>query len=50
MNINDKFKLKDGRVVEIKILTMDDYDADKQYEYVHNWLNKVNKFLALRRT
>ena len=43
----EEFKLKDGRIVNIKRLTMEDYDTDKQYEYVHKWLNKVNKFLAL---
>ena len=43
----EEFKLKDGRIVNIKRLTMEDYDADNGYEYVHDWLNKVNKFLNL---
>ena len=42
----EEFKLKDGRIVNIKRLTMEDYDADNGYEYVHDWLNKVNKFLV----
>jgi len=43
----EEFKLKDGRIVNIKKLTMEDYDADNNYEYVHDWLNKVNTYLAL---
>ena len=43
----EEFKLKDGRIVNIKRLTMEDYDADNNYEYVHDWLNKVNTYLAL---
>ena len=29
----EEFKLKDGRIVNIKRLTIDDYDADNNYEY-----------------
>ena len=43
----EEFKLKDGRIVNIKRLTMKDYNADNNYEYVHDWLNKVNEFLDL---
>ncbi|MFW9897938.1 MAG: GNAT family N-acetyltransferase [Candidatus Thorarchaeota archaeon] len=43
----EEFKIKDGRVVFIKRLTMDDYKINKNYEYVHSWLNQVNKYLAL---
>lgn len=46
-NMNEYFKLKDGRIVEIRILTMDDYKSNNNYEFVHDWLNQVNKFLAL---
>ena len=43
----EEFKLKDGRIVEIKKLTMEDYRLENNYEYIHDWLNRVNKFLAL---
>ena len=46
-NMNEEFKLKDGRVVEIKRLTLEDYNINNNYEYVHDWLNQVNQFLAL---
>ncbi|MFX1393989.1 MAG: GNAT family N-acetyltransferase [Promethearchaeota archaeon] len=43
----EEFKLKNGRYVIIKRLTMDDYKINNNYDYVHNWLNQVNKYLAL---
>ena len=43
----EEFKLKDGRYVNIKKLTIDDYKINNNYDYVHNWLNQVNKYLAL---
>ncbi len=42
----EKFKLKDGRIVIIKRLFKSDYENNNNYEFVHNWLRKVNKFLA----
>jgi len=45
--MNEKFKLKDGRIVEIKRLTVEDYRINNNYEYVHDWMNQVNEFLAL---
>lgn len=47
ITMNDKFKLKDGRIVEIRRLTIEDYRINNNYEYVHDWLNQVNEFLAL---
>ncbi len=41
----ENFKLKDGRIVEIKILNSSDYEKNKNYEFVHGWLNKINKYL-----
>ncbi len=41
----ERFQLKDGRIVVIKYLTREDYDRDHNYEFVHDWLNKVNKYL-----
>lgn len=43
----EKFELKDGRFVEIKRLTIDDYQKENNYEFVHEWLHKVNKYLNL---
>ena len=42
----EEFKLKDGRNVTIKRLKVDDYEKNQNYEFVHNWLNKVNKYLG----
>ena len=43
----EKFELKDGRSVIIKRLAKEDYEKDNNYEFVHGWLNKVNKYLGL---
>jgi RimJ/RimL family protein N-acetyltransferase len=43
--ISEEFKLKDGRIVKIKRLLIEDYEKNNNYEFVHNWLNKVNKYL-----
>ena len=43
----EKFELKDGRSVIIKRLAKEDYVKDNNYEFVHGWLNKVNKYLGL---
>ena len=45
--LNEKFRLKDGRTVNIRRLYIEDYKTDNNYEFVHNWLNRVNKYLAL---
>ncbi len=42
----EKFKLKDGRSVDIKGLSKNDYDINNNYEFVHEWLRKVSKYLA----
>lgn len=42
----EKFKLKDGRNVIIKRLNIEDYEKNQNYEFVHNWLNKVSKYLG----
>ncbi len=44
--MNEKFKLKDGRSVDIKRLSKNDYEFNNNYEFVHEWLRKVSKFLA----
>lgn len=41
----ENFKLKDGRIVVIKHLSIEDYEKDNNYEFVHNWLYRVNKYL-----
>lgn len=43
--ISEEFKLKDGRIVLIKRLSIEDYEKNNNYEFVHNWLNQVNKYL-----
>lgn len=43
----EEFKLKDNRVVEIRIITKEDYEIDDNYEFVYSWLNKVNKYLYI---
>lgn len=45
--LNKKFRLKDGRTVHIRRLYVEDYKHDNNYEFVHSWLNQVNKYLAL---
>jgi len=40
-----EFILKDGRKVIIKKLTIEDYKKDNNYEFVHSWINQVNKYL-----
>jgi ribosomal protein S18 acetylase RimI-like enzyme len=40
------FELKDGRIVLIKHLMVEDYEYNNNYEFVHNWLHRVNKYLA----
>ena len=45
MNMIEHFELKDGRVIEIKILTREDYEQNNNYEYVHNWHHQVNTYL-----
>lgn len=42
----EEFKLKDRRFVIIKRLNIDDYENNQNYEFVHNWLNKVSKYLG----
>ncbi len=43
----EDFKLNDSRIVKIKIITKEDYEKDNNYEYVYNWLNRVNKYLHI---
>jgi ribosomal protein S18 acetylase RimI-like enzyme len=43
----EQFELKDGRVVQLKRLTKEDYENEASYIFVHNWLHQVNKYLAL---
>ncbi len=45
--MKEEFRLKDGRVVEIKRLMIEDYKTNNNYEYVHSWLHEVNKYLYL---
>ena len=47
MDLNEKFELKDGRIVIIKRVRREDYEKNNNYEYVHGWLNSVNTFLGL---
>jgi len=42
----EKFTLKDGRNVTIKRLNIEDYEKNQNYEFVHSWLNEVNKYLG----
>ena len=42
----EEFKLKDRRNVIIKRLNIEDYENNQNYEFVHNWLNKVSKYLG----
>ena len=43
----ENFLLKDGRTIKIQRLFMEDYKKNNNYEYVHDWLNQINEFLAL---
>ncbi len=43
----EQFKLKDGRVVQLKRITKEDYENEESYIFVHNWLHQINKYLAL---
>ncbi len=43
--ILEEFRLKDGRVVLIKRLSIEDYEKNNNYKFTHNWLNQVNKYL-----
>lgn len=43
--ISEEFKLKDGRIVLIKRFSIEDYEKNNNYEFFHDWLNKVNKYL-----
>ena len=43
----EKFELKDSSSVIIKRLAKGDYENDNNYEYVHEWLHQVNKYLLL---
>jgi ribosomal protein S18 acetylase RimI-like enzyme len=45
MKYVQQYILKDGRTVEIKVLTREDYEKNSNYEFVHEWLNEVNKYL-----
>ncbi len=42
----EEFKLKDGRSVIIKRLSTDDYEQGNNYEYVHDWMCRVSKYLG----
>ena len=42
----EEFKLKDGRNVIIKRLSIEDYEKNQNYEFVHIWLNEVSQYLA----
>ena len=42
----EEFKLKDGGSVIIKRLSIDDYEFNNNYEYIHNWMNRVSKYLG----
>ncbi len=42
----ERFKLKDGRSVLIKHLSKEDYEINKNYEFVHSWMRDVSKYLA----
>jgi len=44
--MNEEFKLKDGRIVNIKRLSIEDYEYDNNYEFVHNWISRVSKYLG----
>ncbi|TFG30158.1 MAG: GNAT family N-acetyltransferase [Promethearchaeota archaeon] len=46
ISVYRKVILKDGTVVILKRMTQNDYKKDKNYEYVHQWLNQINKFLS----
>lgn len=43
--ISEEFKLKDGRIVLIKRLSIEDYEKNNNYEFIYSWLNQVNKYL-----
>jgi len=43
----EKFVLKDGQSVIIKRLLREDYEKNNNYEFVHDWLHQVNKYLLL---
>jgi RimJ/RimL family protein N-acetyltransferase len=44
--MKEEFRLKDGRNVTIKRLKVEDYEKNQNYEFVHNWLNQVSKYLG----
>ncbi|NVM31822.1 MAG: GNAT family N-acetyltransferase [Candidatus Helarchaeota archaeon] len=43
----EQFELKNGTLVTIKRLFVDDYEKDNNYEFVHSWLHKVDRYLGM---
>jgi len=46
MVFNETIRLKNGKVVYIKELTINDYNKNDNYSFVHEWLRDVNKYLG----
>ncbi|MFW9879984.1 MAG: GNAT family N-acetyltransferase, partial [Candidatus Thorarchaeota archaeon] len=44
--MNEEFKLKNGRIVTIKRLNVEDYDRGNNYEFVHDWISRISKYLG----
>jgi len=44
--MREEFELKDGKLVIIKRLTIEDYEQDSNYEFVHDWMIRVSKYLG----
>lgn len=45
MNVCGNFWMKDGRKITLKKLTVEVCEQNENYEYMHEWLNKVSRFL-----
>ncbi|MFX1276392.1 MAG: GNAT family N-acetyltransferase [Promethearchaeota archaeon] len=42
----EQFTLKDGRIVTIRRLDIQDYEINDNYEFVHAWIGKISKYLG----
>ena len=43
--LETEYELKDGTIIEIKNLTENDFERNKNYEFYHSWRRQVDKYL-----
>ncbi|TFG08248.1 MAG: GNAT family N-acetyltransferase [Promethearchaeota archaeon] len=44
--MSEDFMLKDKRIVKIRDLSIDDFKKNQNYEFVHSWLEQIDKYLG----